>query len=122
MNYKIMIDGFEFDREYSDVSDIENLNYFLDKKFNQFDVKDYMARLHPELFPSHIGLQCDENLNLDVVRWKRGGLDPWGEYDNGWKCYGEKEPEKYLDDILSFYKDNDTLFYNFIKKHICSDI
>ncbi len=122
MKEKIMIDSFEFEHEYSDVSDIENLNYFLEKKFNRFDVKEYMSRLHPELYPSHIGLQCDKDLNLHVVRWKKGEFDPWGEYDNGWKSYVEKEPEKYLGDLLSFYQDNDISFYNFINKHIYSDI
>lgn len=114
----ITIDGFEFEGLYSDVSDIENLNYYLEKRFNRYDIKDYISRLHPELFPGHIGLQSDRDLRLSVVLWRKGSLDPWGEYDRGWSCSKVDNPEKYLNDILAFCKENDTPLYNFIKDKI----
>ena len=115
---KIIIDGLEFDGRYSDVSDIENLNYFLEEKFNKFEIKNYMSRLHPELFPGFIGLHCNKDMSLSIVKFVRHTLNDWGEYDNGWSCCSLKEPEKYRDDILAFYKDNDICFYNFIKDKI----
>lgn len=118
MEKKIKIDNFEFEGRYSDVPDVENLNYFLESKFNKFDIKDYMSRRHPEIFPKHIGLWSNDNLRLKIVRWEKGGLDFCGEYDNSWRCFTEPNPEKYRDDILTFYKDKDLPFYNFIKDKI----
>ncbi len=118
MGKKIIIDELEFDAEYSDVDDIENLNYFLEKIFNKYEIKDYISRRHPEIFPSHIGLVADADMKLHIVRWKKGNLDPWGEYDNGWSWFGEKNPENFINDILTFYKENNPSLYNFIKNRI----
>lgn len=74
MKRMINIDGFEFEATCSDVSDVENLNYFLEDKFNKFDVKNFMSGLHPELFPNHVGLLSDDNLMLRVVLWEKGYL------------------------------------------------
>lgn len=86
----IKIDGYEFQGKYSDESDVQNLNIHLEKKFNDFYIKDFMSRRHPELFPGHIGLNSDDNFNLEVVIWEHGFLSPEGERENSWHCYKAK--------------------------------
>jgi hypothetical protein len=118
MKNNIIIDGFEFEPLYSSVSDVENLNYFLEKMFNKFDIKDYISRRHPELFPHHIGLRCDDGMTLSIVCWEKNTLDACGEYDHGWRAFEVNDPEKYKQDILDYFKLNDTGFYNFIINHL----
>ena len=113
----ITIDGYEFEKEYSNVPDRENLNYFLEKKFNDFYIKDFISRRHPELFPRHIGLYVDIDDTMSVAIWEYEHCG-FELSDHGWYCYRAKEPEKYVGDILEFYKDNDPDFYNFIKDRI----
>lgn len=115
MKKTITIDGFEFEGPYSDVTDVENLNYYLEKRFNKFDVKDFMSRRHPELFPRHVGLLSDDNLRLKVVVWDKGYLSAEGERENSWDSSASDNSAKYIADILEFYEKNDPEFFNFIK-------
>ena len=115
MGKAIAVDGFEFEAERSDVSDIENLNYYLEKKFSKFDIKDYMSRRHPELFPRHIGLRSDESQGLKVVMWKYSYSSGYDAFEKGWDSNEAENKETYKADILKFYKDNDAFFYDFIK-------
>ncbi|MEE0978984.1 MAG: hypothetical protein UH625_06215 [Muribaculaceae bacterium] len=114
----INIDGFEFEATCSDVSDVENLNYFLEDKFNKFDVKNFMSRLHPELFPNHVGLLSDDNLMLRVVLWGKSCISPEGERDDSWHGSALENSAKYIADILGFYERNEPVFFNFIKNRI----
>lgn len=115
---KIAIDGFEFEGIRSDVSDIDNLNYYLEKKFNKFDIKDYMSRRHPELSPRHIGLRSDDSIHLSVVVWEYAHSYGYDAFESGWNSNKAEEPEMFKADIMDFYKDNDEEFYNFIKDRI----
>ena len=49
MKKLIVIDGYGFEGEYSGVSDVENLNYHLEKKLNRYDIKEFMSRRQPEI-------------------------------------------------------------------------
>ena len=118
MKRMINIDGFEFEATCSDVSDVENLNHFLEDKFNKFDVKNFMSGLHPELFPNHVGLLSDDNLMLRVVLWEKGYLSLEGERDNSWQGSTLENSAKYIADILGFYEKNEPAFFYFIKNRI----
>lgn len=117
-NETITIDGFEFPKLYSDVPDVENLNYYLEKRFHQFQIVDYLSQRHHDIFPGHIGLYSDNNFNLKIVKWERSSVDEFGENAPGWKRCPITEPDKYKADILAFYEANDPKFFNFIKDRI----
>lgn len=122
MKEKMCIDGFEFDRAYSSVSDQENLNYFLEEKFNKFGIKDYISGLHPEIYPNHLGLRSDDEFNLDIVEWEQSHYSSGdGSFEKGW--YAEKlniseKRKEYKAEILDYYRQNEPDFYNFIKDRI----
>lgn len=118
MKRTINIDGFKFEGAYSDVSDVESLNYFLEEKFNKFDVKNFMSRLHPELFPNHVGLLSDDNLMLRVVLWGKSYFSSEGERDDSWHGTTLENSSKYIADILRFYEKKEPDFFNFIKNRI----
>lgn len=123
MNEVVTIGGYEFpkaSRYYvdEDAKDMEHLNIFLEKKFNKCDIKDFMSRRHPELFPGHVGLRSDHNLMLSVVIWKKSYLNPEGERDNSWYCSTSDNSANFIADILEFYEENDYDFFNFIKNRI----
>lgn len=114
----IVIDGFEFPQKYNDVPDVENLNYYLESRFHDFNIIDFLSRRHLDIFPDHIGLQSDDKFNLHIMRWRRSTVDDWGEYAPGWYAHYDEDPAKYKADILEFYQANDPTFYNFIKDRI----
>lgn len=123
MREKITIDGYEFPKASrynveADATETDHLNIFLEKQFGKFEIKDFMSRRHPDLFPGHIGLRSDDNHRLIVVVWKKGFLNDEGELENSWYCSRSKDPAKYIADILEFYKKNDFDFFNFIKDRI----
>lgn len=117
MKDTITIDGFTFEKEYNNAPDEENLNYFLENKFNKYDIKEFMSKRHPELYPHHIGLIGRKDGMLSMVMWeyKHCGSEL---SDHGWEYHDVKEPEKYIDDIMEFYSKNDPDFYNFIKNRL----
>lgn len=117
---KVTIAGFEFEVSgiYSGYTDVERLNTYLEKKFNKFDIKDFMSRRHPELFPTHIGLRSDDNICLRLVRYTRSGLDDCGEYNRGYDVSYGNNLEKYKADILEYYSDREPDFYRFISSRI----
>lgn len=117
MKETLTIDGFSFEKTYKDVSDRENLNYFLEKKFNDFGIKEFMSMRHPSLFPGHIGLYVGMEGAMSVVIWEFN-YDAFEYADRGWECYRVREPERYVGDILEFYRKSDPDFYNFIKDRI----
>ncbi len=118
MKKLIVIDGYGFEGEYSGVSDVENLNYHLEKKLNRYDIKEFMSRRHPELYPGHIGLHSDADKKLTIVLYKKGMLDCCGEYDHGWSVDMVDNPGKYIQDLFMFFEKNDPVFFNFIKDRI----
>lgn len=113
---KVKISGFEFEVSalYSGDTDVERLNIYLEKKFNEFGIKEYMSRRHPELFPDHIGLQSDDNICLRLVRYTRSGLDDCGEYNRGYDVSYGNNLEKYKADLFEYYRDREPDFYHFI--------
>ena len=119
---KMSIDGFEFERESSIASDLENFNYFLSDKFNEFGIKDYISRRHPEIYPNHLGLQSDKDYNLEIVEWGFSHFSSGdGSFERGWDACRLNHPEKieaYKADILDYYRQNEPDFYDFIKNRI----
>lgn len=119
---KMSIDGFEFERESSIASDLENFNYFLSDKFNEFGIKDYISRRHPEIYPNHLGLQSDKEFNLMVVESEFSHYSSGdGSFEQGWYSDKLNHPEKieaYKADILDYYRQNEPDFYDFIKNRI----
>lgn len=119
---KMSIDGFEFERESSIASDLENFNYFLSDKFNEFGIKDYISRRHPEIYPNHLGLQSDKDYNLEIAEWGFSHFSSGdGSFERGWYSDKLNHPEKieaYKADILDYYRQNEPDFYDFIKTRI----
>lgn len=118
MTHTITVDGYEFECTAPAASLQENLNAHLEKAFRRADVRDYLSRRHPELYPAHLGLRADADLRLHAVRWTKGALDPWGEYDRSWACSPLPDPERYLPDILVYYATSSPALHTFILNHL----
>lgn len=114
----ISIEGFNFPKLYNDVPIEENLNYYLEKRFHEFKIVDFVSRRHPEIYPGHIGLRCSDDGSLYVVMWKHCTIDSFDEYAPGWYCYPVNNPGLYIPDILEFYLSEDKQFFNFISNRI----
>lgn len=114
----ITIDGFAFPRRYTEVDDVENLNYFLENKFRDFGIKDYLSQCHEEIFPGYIGLQSNHNFELRIVKWEHFTIDSLGEYAPGWRAISVPSADKYKADILAYYKSNEPEFFKFIEDRI----
>lgn len=93
----------------------EKLNRYIKDKFNNSELKSYLSQIYPDIYPKYVGLILDIDGKFKWGFWEYNHIYD-GYYEKGWNFDLSDKPLDYLEDILKFFKDKDTEFYNFLKR------
>lgn len=93
----------------------DTVNEELEYIFNRTEIKGYISKIHPEIFPEHIGLRLDKRGNYYRGKWFYQHVYD-GNFEKGWnfRTITDTEIEKYIPTLKTYYKDRNPPLYHFL--------